>query len=228
MSRLVGQLLLYGALAVALGIVAGSACAAQPVALPSDPESPNPSAQGTATPRRSLATPGASVTASPSGAPSVPRSPTSTPAAACPRVSAGGAANQAQLTAMRVAHQPGFDRLVFEFGPSTAPGTFGMPAYTIEATNSLSGPSGQSVPIDGKALFGARFMNTSTRNVNGSASYSGSLDLRPATPLIKEARLVEDFERVLVWGVGLDHLVCPKVSELANPYRVVLDFASAP
>jgi len=54
------------------------------------------------------------------------------------------------------------------------------------------------------------------------------MDLRPATPLIKEARLVEDFERVLVWGVGLGHLVCPKVSELANPYRVVLDFASAP
>jgi len=206
MSRLVGRLLLYGALAVALGIVVGSACAPQPVALPSDPESPSSSAPRTATPSPSPATPGA----------------------ACPRVSAGGAANQAQLTAVRVAHQPGFDRLVFEFGPSTAPGTFGMPAYTIEATNSLSGPSGQSVPIDGKALFGARFMNASTHNVNGSASYSGSLDLRPATPLIKEARLVEDFERVLVWGVGLDHLVCPKVSELANPYRVVLDFASAP
>ena len=41
-------------------------------------------------------------------------------------------------------------------------------------------------------------------------------------------RILEDFERVLVWGVGLDHLVCPKVTELANPYRVVLDFASAP
>src|SRR2546428_4427984 len=228
MSRVVGRLLLYGALAVALGIVVGSACAPQPVVLPSDPDSPSPSAPRTAPPMPARATPGASVTASPSGAPSVAPTPGSTPAAACPRVSAGGAANQAQLTAVRVAHQPGFDRLVFEFGPSTAPGSFGMPAYTIEATNSLSGPSGQPVPIDGKALFGARFMNASTRNVNGSASYAGSMDLRPATPLIRQARLVEDFERVLVWGVGLDHLVCPKVSELANPYRVVLDFASAP
>jgi hypothetical protein len=223
MSRVVGRLLLYGALAVTLGIVVGSACAPQPVVLPSDPDSPSPSAPRTATPSPARVTPGASVTAPPSGA-----TPGSTPAAACPRVSAGGATNQAQLTAVRIAHQPGFDRLVFEFGPSTAPGSFGMPAYTIEATNSLSGPSGQPVPIDGRALFGARFMNASTRDLSGSASYAGSMDLRPATPLIREARLVEDFERVLVWGVGLDHLVCPKVSELANPYRVVLDFASAP
>ena len=140
----------------------------------------------------------------------------------------GAAANQAQLTAVRIAHQPGFDRLVFEFGPSTAPGSAGIPAYVIEPAGSLSGPSGQAVPIDGSALFGARFTNASTRNVDGSASYTGATDLRPATPLIRQVRLVEDFERVLVWGTGLDHLVCPKVSELSGPYRVVLDFASAP
>ena len=98
----------------------------------------------------------------------------------------------------------------------------------MEATNSLAGPSGQAVPVDGKALFGARFMNSSSRNPDGTASYAGGTDLRPGTPLVKEVKLVEDFERVLVWGVGLDHLVCPKVSELANPTRVVLDFASAP
>src|SRR3989442_3466127 len=169
MSRLVGRLLLYGALAVALGIVVGSACTPQPVALPSDPESPSPSAPRTATP---------------SGAPSVPPTPTSTPAAACPRVSAGGAANQAQLTAVRVAHQPGFDRLVFEFGQSTAPGTFGIPAYTVEAASSLSGPSGQPVTISGNALFGARFQNASTQNPNGTPSYTASNDIKPTTPLI--------------------------------------------
>ena len=130
--------------------------------------------------------------------------------------------------AVRVAHQPGFDRLVFEFGQSTAPGPFGMPGYTIEAASSLSGPSGQPVTITGNALFGARFQNASTQNPNGTPSYTGSNDLKPTTPLIKEVKIVEDFERVLLWGVGLDHLACPKVSELAGPFRVVLDFPTPP
>jgi len=127
-----------------------------------------------------------------------------------------------------VAHQPGFDRLVFEFGQSTATGPFGMPAYTVEAANSLSGPSGQPVTISGNALFGARFQNASTQNPNGTPSYTGSNDIKPTTPLIKEVKIVEDFERVLLWGVGLDHLACPKVSELAGPFRVVLDFPTPP
>jgi len=130
--------------------------------------------------------------------------------------------------AVRVAHQPGFDRLVFEFGQSTAPGPFGMPAYTVEAASSLSGPSGQPVTIGGNALFGARFQNASTQNPNGTPSYTGSNDMKPTTPLIKEVKLVEDFERVLLWGVGLDHLACPKVGELAGPFRVVLDFPTPP
>ena len=129
---------------------------------------------------------------------------------------------------VRISHQPGFDRLVFEFGPSQAPGPFGMPAYGIEAATSLSGPSGQPVSIAGNALFGVRFGGASTRDVNGTQTYTGSTDLKPTTPLIKEVRLVEDFERVLVWGVGLDHLECPKITELAGPIRVVLDFVSLP
>ena len=130
--------------------------------------------------------------------------------------------------AVRVAHQAGFDRLVFEFGQSTAPGPFGMPGYAIEPASSLSGPSGQAVTISGNALFGARFQNASTQNPNGTPSYTGSADMKPTTPLIKEVKLVEDFERVLLWGTGLDHLACPKVSELTGPFRVVLDFPTPP
>src|SRR5438093_1236756 len=100
----------------------------------------------------------------------------------------------------------------------------GIVGYTLEPASSLSGPSGQAVTISGNALFGARFQNASTQNPNGTASFTGSTDMKPTTPLIKEVKLVEDFERVLLWGTGLDHLACPKVSELAGPFRVVLDF----
>jgi hypothetical protein len=225
-----GRLILYGALALALGIVVVSACGPQPDVASSPTATPNPTASRSPSPTSATsalptatARPSATATAT-----SAPASPGSSPASACPRSTGGNASNQAQLVAVRVAHQPGFDRLVFEFGQSTAPGPFGMPAYSVEATNSLSGPSGQPVTVAGSALFGTRFQNASTQNPNGTPSYTGSNDLKPTTPLIKEVKVVEDFERVLIWGVGLDHLVCPKVSELAGPFRVVLDFPTPP
>ena len=228
-----GRLILYGALALALGIVIVSACGPQPEVGSSPTPSPTASASRTASPTTAASTsPTATATARPSATatptPTAVSSPGSSPAAACPRSTGGNASNQAQLTAVRVAHQPGFDRLVFEFGQSTAPGPFGMPAWTVETATSLSGPSGQPVTITGNALFGVRFQNASTQNPNGTPSYTGSTDLKPTTPLIKEVKIVEDFERVLLWGVGLDHLACPKVSELAGPFRVVLDFPTPP
>jgi hypothetical protein len=226
-----GRLILYGALALALGIVVVSACGPQPDVASSPTVTARPSASRTVSPTAAPST-SATATARPSAtatvAPTFVASPGTSPAAACPRTTGGNASNQAQLVAVRVAHQPGFDRLVFEFGQSTAPGPFGMPAYTVEAANSLSGPSGQTVAISGNALFGARFQNASTQNPNGTPSYTGSTDMKPTTPLIRQIKLVEDFERVLLWGTGLDHLACPKVTELAGPFRVVLDFPTPP
>jgi hypothetical protein len=230
---LFGRLILYGALALALGIVVVSACGPQP----GSQASPTPTSTQTATASRSPSpttapSPTATVrpTTTATSAPTAPAtaSPGSTPATACPQLTGGGAGNQAQLVAVRVAHQPGFDRLVFEFGQSTAPGPFGMPAYVVETATSLSGPSGQPVAITGNALFGARFQNASTQNPNGGASYNGSTDLKPTTPLIKNVKLVEDFERVMVWGIGLDHLACPAKLELSGPFRLVLDFPTPP
>jgi hypothetical protein len=231
LGALFGRLLLYAALAVVLGIVAVSACSPQPAAQPTPSVSASPSASRSVAPSVTPSGgPSQSPTASPTATAVPSASPTagSTPAAACPRSTGGGASNQAQLVAIRVAHQPGFDRVVFEFGQSTAPGPFGMPAYTVETATSLSGPSGQPVTITGNALFGTRFQNASTQNPNGTPSYSGSTDIKPTTPLVKNVKIVEDFERTLIWGVGLDHLACPKVSELAGPFRLVLDFPTPP
>lgn len=155
--------------------------------------------------------------------------PGSTPATACPERTGGAANAQAQLTAIRIAHNPGFDRLVFEFAPSTVPGgVYAMPPFRVAVATSLSGPSGQPVPIEGSALFGVRFQNASTVDPNGTRTYTGATSLKPTTPLIKEVRLVEDFERVLVWGVGLQRLQCPTLLTLSSPVRLVLDFPTPP
>jgi hypothetical protein len=119
--------------------------------------------------------------------------------------------------------------VVFELGPSAAPGVYGMPPFRIAVATSLGGPSGQVVPIEGNALFGVRFQNASTVDPNdGSRTYAGASSLKPTTPLIKEVRLVEDFERVMVWGVGLERLVCATILMLTSPVRLVLDFPTPP
>ena len=212
-----------------------SACSAERVVLPRTspsastvtitPTTAAPTASRSASP--TVAPTAAPTTAAPS--PTSAASPGSTPATACPERTGGATANQAQLTAIRVAHNPGFDRVVFEFGPSTAPGVYGMPPFRIAVATSLSGPSGQPVPIDGNALFGVRFQNASTVDPNGTRTYTGATSIKPTTtPLVKEVRLVEDFERVLVWGIGLQRLQCPTLLTLSAPVRLVLDFPTPP
>ena len=217
-------------------VVVVSACGPERVVLPRTSPSPStvtvapttaaPTATRTASP--TVAPTAAPTTAAPS--PSSAASPGSTPATACPELTGGATANQAQLTAIRIAHNPGFDRVVFEFAPSTVPGgVYGMPPYRIAVATSLSGPSGQPVPIDGSALFGVRFQNASTVDPNGTRTYTGATSLKPTTtPLVKEVRLVEDFERVMVWGVGLSRLQCPTLLALSGPVRLVLDFPTPP
>lgn len=225
---------------MAMAVVVVGACGPERVVLPRP--SPSVSGQPTNAPTTaSTATPTATrtVTAAPTTppptatggpSPTSAASPGSTPATACPERTGGSANTQAQLTAIRIAHNPGFDRVVFEFGPSTAPGVYGMPDYRLAVATTLSGPSGQPVPIEGSALFGVRFRNASTVNpADGSRSYTGPTSIKPTTtPLVKEVRLVEDFERVLVWGIGLQRLQCPTILNLSGPVRLVLDFPTPP
>lgn len=231
------RLLLDGALLMAMSVVWVGACGPERVVLPR----PSPSVSATVTvapttgtttaptPTRTVTpvplTPVPTTLPSPTGT----ASPGSTPATACPERTGGAANTQAQLTAIRIAHNPGFDRVVFEFGPSTAPGVYGMPEYRLAVATTLSGPSGQPVPIEGSALFGVRFRNASTVNpADGSRSYTGPNSIKPTTPLVREVRLVEDFERVLVWGIGLQRLQCPTILNLTGPVRLVLDFPTPP
>ena len=185
-------------------------------------------------PPRSVLVPTASPTVAPATIP--PASPTPSTAASaspttptsCPNQTGGTEGRQAQLVAVRVAHDTGFDRVVFEFGESTAPGQFGLPPYQVANVKTLSGMGGQPVTVAGNALFGIGIQNASTVNPDGTRSYTGPSSLKPTTPLVREVRLVEDFERVMLWGIGLDRLACPRVTTLGSPLRLVLDFPTPP
>lgn len=221
---MIGRLFLLGALALSIAIVIAGACAPQGQTGPTATPLGIASATRTAAPATSTPAVG-----TPSPSPTASRSASPTAAGACATVSGGTTGAQAQLVGLRIAHQPGFDRIVFEFGPSTAPGPFAMPTYRIEPASSFTAVSGQRVTVDGNAFLSARFQNASTISPStGQPTYPGPNDVRPGTPLVREVKLVEDFERVMAWGIGLDHPACPAVSELGNPLRLVLDLPTPP
>lgn len=175
---------------------------------------PSPTPSATATP-----SPGAPATGAPGS-----------PDPACPTLRGGDPGVQAQLTAIRVAHDPGFDRLVFEFGPAPAPaaGAFGLPRWSVAVTSSFIATSGRPVTVDGNADFQVLFQGASTVDPNTGRQTFTNTDIHPALPLIRNVKLIDDFERVMSWGVGLERLVCPKISELTGPPRLVLDLPTPP
>jgi hypothetical protein len=125
-----------------------------------------------------------------------------------------------QLTAVRVAHQPGFDRIVFEFAPQ-AGATAHIPAYTVSRQASakfVKDPSGLPVAMRGSAGLRIVFHGAS-----GATTYTGSRDLTPSLPVVEEVEQLGDFEAVMSWGAGLSRASCLRTIELTNPTRFVID-----
>jgi hypothetical protein len=164
---------------------------------------------------------GPSATAAPTPLPTVPPSGTDLGAFSCLDHSGGANSGLAmQLTAVRVAHQPGFDRIVFEFAPQ--PGaTAHIPAYNVSRQASakfVKDPSGLPVTMRGSSGLRIVFQGAS-----GATSYSGSRDLTPNLPVVQEVEQLGDFESVLSWGAGLSQASCIRTLELSNPSRLVID-----
>lgn len=214
-----GRFLLVSALAIA---VAG-ACAPQTVTPAATSAAP---ATAAPTPTATLARP--SPTASPSPSPTSSASPTAgTTTLSCPGQSGGSQTAQAQITAVRAAHDPGFDRIVFEFGPSSV-GTYGLPPWSIAVTNDFVGTSGRQVPVDGNAFLSVRFSNASTVDPTTGTQTFTNTDIHAGLPLVRQVKLIDDFERVMTWGLGLERLACPKVNALTGPVRLVVDLPTPP
>jgi hypothetical protein len=163
----------------------------------------------------------ASTTAAPTPLPTLSPSGTDLGAFSCLDHSGGADSGLAmQLTQVRVAHQPGYDRIVFEFAPQ-AGGTAHIPAYTVSRQASaqfVKDPSGQPVTLRGSAGLRIVFHGAS-----GATSYTGSRDQTPNLPVVQEVEQLGDFEAVLSWGAGLSGASCIRTLELSNPTRVVID-----
>src|SRR5258708_22713086 len=88
--------------------------------------------------------------------------------------------------------------------------------------------SGQQVPVDGNAFFQVLFQNASTVDpMTGKQTFT-TTDLHPALPLIRNVKLIDDFERVMTWCLRVERLVFPKSTKLANPLLLSLDLPTPP
>ena len=204
----------------------------EPVRLSPTPSLAPTTAAPSATPTRTASP--VATTASPSPAatatPTPTTSPGDTPNAVCASRTGGSAGNRAILNDVRIAHNPGFDRVVFEFSPSSGPGSYGAPPFQVGLTNSFTATSGQSVRVDGSVFYAVNFQQADAHDPQTGRVVlpPAKFDQKPSTPLIREVRLVEDFEATVRWAVGLDRIACPTVLTLASPVRVVVDFPTPP
>ena len=220
--------------AVAVLFLAAGGMLMRQVRAPQFHSGPSTTAIASASPTTST---GPLPSAGPSEAPVTIASPTASSGPAlgafvCGAGGSGGISSASgNLTALRVAHQPGFDRVTFEFA-----GT-GIPQYTITrqaGTRFYQDASGMPVDVRGNNGMKVVFHGASELDTSGTATYTGSNDiiLGPAAGsanAIAEVRQVGDFERVLSWAVGLSaRPACSRVVELSSPSRLVIDVQPQP
>lgn len=137
----------------------------------------------------------------------------------------GGAASAAsaptvpQLSAVRAAAHPGFDRLVFQFnGP--------VPAYALHWVPTVTqDPSGLPVPLGGKAFLHVVFPSATAHTATGQPTYAGTLPTRFDLPVLRSVRTAGDFENVLSFGVGVWQKTALHAYTLTAPSRLVIDIA---
>ena len=128
------------------------------------------------------------------------------------------------LTAVRVARQDGFDRVVFEFDG-------GPPGSRVEyvARPITEDGSGEEVTVEGAAVLQVRMEQAASARLSGEnvlLTYTGPKRLRPpGTATVVELVQTGDFEAVLTWVVGTRQRAPFKVTTLRGPLRLVVDVA---
>jgi hypothetical protein len=126
------------------------------------------------------------------------------------------------LTAIRAAHHPGFDRLVFEFQG-------GLPAHRSASyvPQVVADPSGKSLLIVGNGKLLVRFSAATGHNEAGMVTY-GATKRTFNMPNLIQYKTAGDFEAVLSFGVGVARVAPFHMFTLTSPDRVVIDLKTFP
>jgi hypothetical protein len=132
-------------------------------------------------------------------------------------------ASPALLERVAVEEHDGFSRVVLGFRNH-------VPGYRVEYVEPplYEDGSGDVVEVDGDAVAVVRMASASGFDLGtgeGELVYEGPRRLEGAG-VVRELARTGDFEGVLTWAVGLGSRVPFRASALADPPRLVVDFAS--
>ncbi len=129
------------------------------------------------------------------------------------------------LTDIRTGVQDCHERVVFDFSDE-AGSDDGSISYIIDyASPPFVGLADEPFDVDGTAFLEILFFSASAFDfIDGMPSYTGPDEIKPADlESVAELQLVEDFEALLVWVIGLDQPRAFEVFQLDDPDRFVLD-----
>jgi len=168
----------------------------------------------TATQHTAIASPTTSVTPFPVATP--------TPVTCGP--TSGGSTDRARITDMRIGTASGGDTLVIQF--DTAVTHYDISPNPTGVQFAGGGGKGGTFTLDGTYGLRLTIVNLNWTVAPGN-QYPHGTDLKQSAPTLLEVRQIGDFEGTVNIAIGLSGNVCPSVSILTGPSRLVLQFAGA-
>ena len=122
------------------------------------------------------------------------------------------------LRSVREARNEGFDRVVFEFEGTQVPG------YHLEYVDKpvLHCASGNEIPVAGQGFLQVRLMPAQAHDTGGNVTVA-ERERKPALTVLKELKLICDFEGEVTWVLGNASPKKFRVMELREPTRLVVD-----
>jgi hypothetical protein len=126
------------------------------------------------------------------------------------------------LTAIRTGSHDGYDRVVLQFRND-------LPSWRVGYVDQVPSESGATVPLEGAASLFVQVDPAWAHDLDTppyAATYTGPRTLTPRYAMLRQVRLVDEFEGHLTFGVGLQRRAGFRVLELRGPPRLAIDVAS--
>jgi hypothetical protein len=153
-------------------------------------------------------------------APTATPTPHQTPVGGCSPTS-GGTAERARITDMRIGTTSGYDTLVIQFDTTVT--HYELSQNPTGMTFAGGGGKGGSFTLAGAFGLRLNIFNLDWTVPPGN-QYPHGTDLRQSAPGLQEVRQIGDFEGIVNIAIGLSRVICPDISVLSGPPRLVLQF----